>query len=127
MNIIISETSNNPIYEQIIRQMKEQILNQKILGEEPLPSIRGLAKDLQISVITTKRAYEELESEGLIYSIPGKGFFVASKKLEILKEKKLQVLEGKILDLIDESKAAGISKEELADMVELLWSDGSGS
>ena len=90
MNLFISEHSNAAIYEQIEQQIKDAILRQELKAEEPLPSIRGLAKDLQISVITTKRAYEELEAQGLIYSVPGRGFFVCSRKLEMLKEKKIQ-------------------------------------
>ena len=86
MKIFISEHSNAAIYEQIEQQIKDAILRQEIKPEEALPSIRGLAKDLQISVITTKRAYEELEAQGLVYSVPGRGFFVCNRKLEMLKE-----------------------------------------
>jgi GntR family transcriptional regulator len=86
-----------------------------------LPSIRQLAKELQISVITTKRAYEELENEGMIYSVPQKGFFVTSGKVEILKEKRLKLIEDTAVQLINEGKAAGLSLDELKSMIELLW------
>ena len=123
MNIIISEKSNVPIYEQIMRQIKEGILNHELLPDEMLPSIRQLAKDLQISVITTKRAYEELEAEGMIYSVPQKGFYVSPKKLEILREKKLQLIESGLLQVIKEGKSAGLTVEEVKSMVELLWEE----
>lgn len=121
MIINISENSNVPIYEQIIKQMKESIIEHKVEADEALPSIRGLAKELQISVITTKRAYEELENEGLVYSIPGKGFFVSPKKVEMLKEKKLQMIEQELTAIIDEAKKAGLNMEDVCSMVEELW------
>ena len=93
MQIIISDKSSAPIYEQITKQIKEGILNHALAPDEMLPSIRQLAKELQISVITTKRAYEELENEGLIYSVPQKGFFVSPSKVEILREKRLKLIE----------------------------------
>ena len=92
-----------------------------VAGDEMLPSIRQLAKELQISVITTKRAYEELENEGMIYSVPQKGFFVTSGKVEILKEKRLKLIEDTAVQLINEGKAAGLSLDELKSMIELLW------
>lgn len=121
MLIHISENSNVPIYEQIEKQMKELIIERKVKGNEPLPSIRGLAKELQISVITTKRAYEELEKQGLVYSVQGKGFFVSPKKVEMLKEKRLQMIEEKLSDVIEEAKGAGLSKDDMCSMVEELW------
>ena len=84
MNILLSNQSNTAIYEQIVSQMKDAIINGEILPEEPLPSIRALARDLQISVITTKRAYEEMEQEGLIYSVPGRGFYVCRQNTDLL-------------------------------------------
>ena len=123
MKLFISEHSNAAIYEQIVSQMKDAIIKRELLPEEPLPSIRGLAKDLQISVITTKRAYEELEKEGLIYSVPGRGFFVSNKKTELLKEKKIQEIEKHMLELIAECKAAELSKQDMADMLELLYEE----
>ncbi len=121
MQIIISDKSNVPIYEQITRQIKEGILSYALAPDEMLPSIRQLAKELQISVITTKRAYEELENEGLIYSVPQRGFFVSPSKVEILKEKRLKLIEETAAQLINEGKAAGLSLEEVQSMIELLW------
>ena len=123
MNIFISEHSNAAIYEQIEQQIKDAILRQELKAEEPLPSIRGLAKDLQISVITTKRAYEELEAQGLIYSVPGRGFFVSSRKLEMLKEKKIQDIEKHMSELIKECKSAELSKQNMMDMMDLLYDE----
>ncbi len=110
-----------PIYEQITRQIKDGILSHALAPDEMLPSIRQLAKELQISVITTKRAYEELENDGMIYSVPQKGFFVSPSKLEILKEKRLKLIEDTAVQLIKEGRAAGLSLDELQSMLELLW------
>lgn len=121
MKLFISEHSNAAIYEQIEQQIKDAILRQELKAEEALPSIRGLAKELQISVITTKRAYEELEAQGLIYSVPGRGFFVCTRKLELLKEKKIQDLEKRMSELIRDCKEAELSKADLLDMIELLY------
>lgn len=123
MKLFISEHSNAAIYEQIVSQIKDAILERELLPEEALPSIRGLAKDLQISVITTKRAYEELEKEGLIYSVPGKGFFVSNKKTEMLKEKKMQELEKHMSALIAECKQAELTKRDILDLFELLYEE----
>ena len=123
MKVFISEHSNAAIYEQIEQQIKDAILRQEIKPEEALPSIRGLAKDLQISVITTKRAYEELEAQGLIYSVPGRGFFVCNRKLEMFKEKKIQDLEKRMSELIRDCKEAELSKEDIRDMLELLYEE----
>ena len=121
MQIIISDKSSAPIYEQITKQIKEGILNHVLAPDEMLPSIRQLAKELQISVITTKRAYEELENEGLIYSVPQKGFFVSPSKVEILREKRLKLIEDTAAQLIKDGKAAGLSLDEVQTMIELLW------
>lgn len=123
MQIIISEKSSLPIYEQITRQIKEGILNHSLQPDELLPSIRQLAKELQISVITTKRAYEDLEAEGMIYSVPQKGFYVSPNKVEILKEKRLKLIEESISRAIKEGREAGLTMEELKSMVELLWEE----
>ena len=123
MKIFISEHSNAAIYEQIEQQIKDAILRQELKAEEALPSIRGLAKDLQISVITTKRAFEELEEQGLIYSVPGRGFFVSSRKLEMLKEKKIQDIEKHMTELIKECKSAELSKQNMMDMLDLLYDE----
>lgn len=121
MKLFISEHSNAAIYEQIAEQIKNAVLTRELPAGEALPSIRGLAKDLQISVITTKRAYEELEKEGLIYSVPGRGFFVSNKKTEMLKEKKMQELEKHMLKLIEECKQAELTKQDILDLLDLLY------
>lgn len=123
MKLFISEHSNAAIYEQIVKQIKDAIIRRELMPEEPLPSIRGLAKELQISVITTKRAYEELEQEGLIYSVPGRGFFVSNKKTEMLMEKKMQELEERMSELIKDCKSAELSRQDTVDMLKLLWEE----
>lgn len=123
MKILISNTSNLAIYEQIIRQIKDGIIAKEIQAGEMLPSIRSLAKDLQISVITTKRAYEELEKEGLIYSVAGKGFYVAEQNTNMLKEKKIQMLEEELGKLALEWKKADLTKEELIDYINVLFEE----
>ena len=123
MNIIISNNINLPIYEQIVRAVKNEIIAGNIKEEDPLPSIRGLARDLQISIITTNRAYEELDKEGLIYSKAGKGFFVSKQNTNMLKEKKIQGIESDIQELVKECKKSGISKEEMLRMIEVIWDE----
>ena len=123
MNIVISNNINLPIYEQIVRAVKNGIIAGNIKEEDPLPSIRGLARDLQISIITTNRAYEELEKEGLIYSKAGKGFFVSKQNTNMLKEKKIQGIENDIQELVKECKKSGISKEEMLGMIEVIWDE----
>lgn len=123
MKIIISNTSNLAIYEQIIRQIKDAVIAKDIREGEMLPSIRSLAKDLQISVITTKRAYEELEKEGLIYSVAGKGFYVAKQNTDMLKEKKIQMMEDELGKLASEWKSAGLSKEDMIDYINVIFED----
>lgn len=90
MNLFIDNKSGAPIYEQLYTQIKNQILSGELQPEEAMPSIRGLARDLRISVITTKRAYDELEQEGFLYAVPAKGFFVAAKNTELLREENLK-------------------------------------
>ena len=121
MNIKIQTKSGEPIYAQIVRQMKEMMINNTLIKGESLPSIRSLAMELKISVITTKRAYEELEKEGLIYSVPGKGFYVDSVDVQYMEEKKVQGVEEELVQLIEKCIKAGISLEEVKDMVEILW------
>ena len=123
MNIIISNNINLPIYEQIVRAVKNEIIAGNIKEDDALPSIRGLARDLQISIITTNRAYEELEKEGLIYSKVGKGFFVSKQNTNMLKEKKIQGIENDIQELVKECKRSGISKEEMLGMIEVIWDE----
>lgn len=121
MKIILSNTSKTPIYEQISTQIKESILKGILSPGDALPSIRALGKELKVSVITTKRAYEELEREGYIATRPGKGSFVSSHNMEDLKEKKLKVIEEKLEVLIEESKALGLSSEELKEMIDCYY------
>ena len=121
MNIFIKEESSLPIYEQIVSAVKNSILNHELAPGDMLPSIRSLAKSLGISVITTKRAYEELEKQGLIYSEQGKGFFVSRFNPNILLEEQLKTLEDHLADVVLEAKTLNLSVEELTDMVKLLW------
>lgn len=123
MNIIISNSSGKPIYEQIADQIKAAVINGELTAGEPLPSIRLLAKELQISVITTKRAYEELEKEGFIETTPGKGSFIASHNKELLRERRLKELENMLLEAIACSKLTGLSLSELKEMLEILYNE----
>ncbi|MEK3934357.1 GntR family transcriptional regulator [Sporosarcina sp. FSL W7-1349] len=123
MQIIISNSSKEPIYEQITKQIKSSILAGALQEGEALPSIRQLAKDLQISVITTKRAYEELEKAGFIYSIVGKGSFVAEQNLEVIREKKLKVIEEQLSAVITNSREIGLSLDELQQLLKILYEE----
>ncbi len=123
MKIIISNSSQAPIYEQIVKQIKNQIINGNLKEGEKLPSIRKLAKELQISVITTKRAYEELEKEGFIDTVSGKGSFVSRQNKELLREKKIKIIENKLNEAISEAKTFGISINELKEMLILLYNE----
>ncbi len=123
MQILISNSSKEPIYEQITTQIKKQILTGDLQEGQALPSMRQLAKDLQISVITTKRAYEELEKNGFIYSIVGKGSFVSEQNTEMIKERKMKVIEEKLLEAIQNSRDMGIGLAELKEMLTLLYSE----
>ncbi|MBW8351173.1 GntR family transcriptional regulator [Bacillus sp. IITD106] len=123
MQIIISNSSKEPIYEQITNQIKSLILAGELQEGASLPSMRKLAKDLQISVITTKRAYEELEKAGFIYSIVGKGSFVAEQNLEVIKEKKLKVIEEQLSAVITNSKEIGLPLDELQQLLKILYEE----
>jgi GntR family transcriptional regulator len=123
MNILISNTSGEPIYAQIVSQIRQMILQGELVSGTPLPSIRLLAKELQISVITTKRAYEELEREGLINSIVGKGSFVSGADQEFIREQRLRIMENKMKEIIDESKILGINFAEFSEMLKLLYEE----
>lgn len=123
MQIIISNSSKEPIYEQITNQVKSSILVGELQEGEAIPSMRKLAKDLQISVITTKRAYEELEKAGFIYSIVGKGSFVAEQNLEVIREKKLNVIEEQLSAVITNSKEIGLSLDELKQLMKILYKE----
>lgn len=123
MEILISNTSASPIYDQIAQQIKDAILSGELPEGSPLPSIRSLANDLHVSVITTKRAYAELEAAGFTTTAPGKGTFVAGGNLELLKEERLRSIEAQLSRVIDEARAANISKEDLHGMVDLLMEE----
>ena len=125
MRILISNSSPDPIYEQIVRQIKGQIIAEELAEGEPLPSIRKLAHELQISVITTKRAYEELEKEGLIDTVGGKGTFVASQNREFMREKRMKLVETKLSEALSDARMLGVSYEELGEMLRLLWEEES--
>lgn len=125
MAIIISSSSNTPIYEQIKEQLKNKIISNELKTGDVLPSIRNLAKDLRISVITTKNAYEELEREGYVETIPGKGTYVASKNIEIIKEEQMQKIEGLIDTAVSIAKISKISKKEVKDILDILYEEES--
>jgi GntR family transcriptional regulator len=120
MRILIANSSPDPIYEQITRQIKAQILSGELPEGEALPSIRRLAQDLQISVITTKRAYDELEREGFINTVGGKGTFVAVQNQELLREKRMKIVEEKLQAAVDDARMMGIGTDALVDMLRLL-------
>lgn len=123
MNIIILNSASEPIYEQITKQIKNYIFDGTLSEGELLPSIRSLAKELGISVITTKRAYEELERENFIETVPGRGSYVSVQNKELLKEKKIKIIEDKLMEAICESKAINLSVEDLKEMLEVLYED----
>lgn len=120
MEIIIRNTGGQPIYEQIYSQLKAQIIAGVLTPGEALPSIRALAKDLKISVITTKRAYDELEAEGFLYTVAGKGCFVAEKNLDLIREQQLKELEGHLTAAAGLAKSCSVTVEELIDMLRVL-------
>lgn len=117
MNILIDNKSGTPIYDQIYSQIKSQIISGALKQDELLPSIRGLAKDLRISFITTKRAYEELEREGFIYTLPAKGCYVAPKNIELLREENLKKIEEYIDEIVKLAVPCNLSKQEIIEMV----------
>ena len=119
MNILIDNKSGTPIYDQIYSQIKSQIISGALKQDELLPSIRGLAKDLRISFITTKRAYEELEREGFIYTLPAKGCYVAPKNIELLREENLKKIEEYIDEIVKLAVSCNLSKQEIIEMVNL--------
>ena len=119
MTIFIDNKNGAPIYDQIYNQIRNQIISGELAENEPLPSIRALAKDLRISVVTTKRAYDELEREGFIYTQPAKGSFVAPKNTELLKEQNMKKIEEMIEEIMRLAASCGITKQDIADMLEL--------
>ncbi len=120
MEIIISNASDKPIYEQITSQMKDLILSGELKEGEQLPSIRALAADLRISVITTKRAYADLEEQGFIETVPGKGSFIAGGNQELLREEQLRTIEKHLEKAVTGAKKAGIETDELVELLRLI-------
>lgn len=120
MNIFIDNKSGLPIYDQIYSQIKSQIISGGLREDQLLPSIRNLAKDLGISVITTRRAYDELEREGFIYTVAGKGCFVAAKNTELLREENLRQIEERLQEIRDLASACGLSREDIIEMFSVI-------
>ena len=120
MELIIRNNTDQPIYGQITSQIRSQILSGALAPGDALPSIRALAKDLKISVITTKRAYDELEAEGFVCTVAGKGCFVAEKNLDLVREHQLKELEDHLSAAAELSKSCGVSREELQEMLRIL-------
>ncbi|MGL5347031.1 MAG: GntR family transcriptional regulator [Peptostreptococcaceae bacterium] len=124
MNIIISNSSGQPIYEQIYLQIKNLILSGELREGDALPSMRLLAKELRVSLITTKRAYEELEKGGFIVSITGKGSFVGAQNVDFIREEHLRTIEEHMQKICEASKVCGINLEELVEMLTLVYKEG---
>ncbi len=120
MDIILSNSSVKPIYEQITDQVKEQIMAGTLSAGDALPSMRLLAKELRISVITTKRAYDELEADGFLYTVAGKGCFVAEKNLDLIREQKLKELEDHLDAAVELAAQCGVSSAQLQEMLRIL-------
>lgn len=123
MEIIISNASGKPIYEQITTQIKAQIMNGDLKSGDMLPSIRGLAKSLHISVITTQRAYEDLQRDGFIETVLGRGTFVASKNLELIKEEKLRIIEEHLQIAVDIAHESGIDVEKMVHSIRIMYTE----
>ena len=123
MNIFIDNKSGLPIYDQIYTQIKSQIISGELREDEALPSIRSLAKDLRISVITTKRAYDELEREGFIYTVAAKGCFVAPKNIELLREENLKTIESYIEKITQLAAECDLGYEDITEMIRLIMDE----
>ncbi len=121
MNLIISNASGKPIYEQIYTQVKNCIISGELSPGDALPSIRALAKDLRISVITTTRAYDELERDGFIDRVPGKGCYVAEKNLELVREAHLKQIEDHMTEIVTLAAGCSLSEEDTVRMLRLIW------
>ena len=121
MNILISNSGEKPIYEQITSQLKNLIIQGELAAGQALPSMRLLAKELRISVITTKRAYEELEREGFVQTVPGKGSFVASKNTELIREEQYRGIEALLSQAAERARACGLPLEELEELLRVLY------
>lgn len=123
MNILISNSSEKPIYEQITSQLKQMIISGELTSGTMLPSMRTLAKELRISVITTKRAYEDLERDGFIHTVVGKGSIVAEKNLEFVREEQLRVVEENLAKAVSGAKSGGISLEEIMEILKMIYEE----
>lgn len=123
MDIILLNTADQPIYQQIKSQMIIQILNGQLPKGEKLPSIRGLAKELKISVITTKRAYEELENEGFIDTVPGKGSFVSSRDRGMLRDRQLQEIQDRLKLIVEEGKKYDMSMDKMIHLIKKWYGE----
>jgi GntR family transcriptional regulator len=123
MNILISNSSEKPIYEQITSQMKQMIITGELEAGSLLPSMRMLAKELRISVITTKRAYEDLERDGFIYTVVGKGSYVAEKNMEFVREEQLRIVEEYLGKAVTGAKAGGITLEDIQEIIKLIYEE----
>lgn len=121
MVVLIDNKSGTPIYDQIYSQIKSQIIAGSLKEHEMLPSIRGLAKDLRISFITTKHAYEKLEDEGFLYTVPGKGCFVAQKNLDLLREEYLKQIEVYMDQIVGLASACNLTRDDLSEMLAFAW------
>lgn len=121
LNIIIENASPEPLYEQIARQVREAILSGELAQGNPLPSIRHLARELKVSIITTKRAYEELEADGFLQTTPGKGSFVSTAATERLREAAISRMEQKLSEAVDTARAIGLTLDDLQEIMEALW------
>lgn len=123
MKVIISNTSNSPLYQQIKDQIKDAILKEELVEADALPSIRAFANDLKVSVLTIRRVYDELEQEGFVTSQVGIGTFVSTSNLELLQDSKRRLVEQKMQDMIQTAKSLNISKEELNAMMNILYAE----
>lgn len=123
MNIIISNSSQKPIYEQITTQIKSQIINGDLEEGAALPSMRSLAKELRISVITTKRAYEDLERDGFIETVAGKGSFVAQRNVEFIREEQIKTVETHLESAVDAAKLAALSLSEMQELLAIIYQE----
>ncbi len=123
MNIFIDNKSGIPIYDQIYKQIKQMIVSGELNEDDMLPSIRNLAKDLGISVITTKRAYEELEREGYIYTVAAKGCFVAPKNVELIREETLKRIEEHMHEIVQLSKSCRLTKKDITDILDIIMEE----
>ena len=124
MDIILSNTSDEPIYQQIVTQIKAQIMSGSLTAGDPLPSMRNLATQLRISVITTKRAYEELERDGFIENFTGRGCFVKAQNTDFLKEESMRQVEDLLAKACEKAQVLNLSLQELQEMLELMYRDG---